>query len=517
MKIKNKSGIFTIIIWVLFILISGNFGIVSRLFPKSESQTQVIEDGNMTTRNYHTEIKVQEDNSYLVSEKIEVEFANERHGIYRYIPQKGVISELQEDGTLLEVPYYAEIHKIRSDEPLHVSLDNGNKVFRFGNEDRFIWGEEDYNFQYEVTPVTSKGYQNVYYNVFPTGWQNVIPAGSSFEITFPKEFEKERFQIYYGAYGERLDGSKLVDLTWNGNTVSGKLNDALPVGTGMTFFVPMEEGYFQTIHTTKGMNQTLLEINVIILIVLLILFYVFGRDKKIIPSVQFTPPQGLDSAAVGYIVDGNVSDTDAISLLLFWADQGYIRIRETKSKTLALTKMKELPEDMPQYAHTFFEGIFGKYAPTIGEEVLVSKLRYKMASVFANVKKEIVSCYSHQVYTMSSKVARVIAMILTCVPSFVLTGCLMKFTFANVLVFLLPALYLIGMILFTKTVDFWYSKAKNPRVMLGSISVAMSVTAVFAFVVVYGIGMFRGTVLNLFSGLLSTVVVSCIGLVVTGL
>lgn len=516
MKIKNKSNILNIVIWVLFLLIAGNFGIVSRIFSSSGNQTMVVEDQNMTTQNYHTEIEIQKDHSYLVSEQIDVDFLNARHGIYRYIPQKGVITELQEDGTLSEIPYYASFSKITSDEPLDVSSDNGNKVLRFGEEEEKVWGEQDYDFQYEVTPITSKGYPNVYYNIFPTGWQNEIPAGSSFTIAFPKDFEKDNFQIYYGAYGERMDGSKLVDLTWNGNTVTGTLLSPLPVGTGMTFFVPMEEGYFQSLHTAGGINGLLTGLNVAVLLILLVLFYIFGRDKRIIPSVQFHPPQGLDSAAVGYIVDGNVSDTDAMSLLLFWADQGHIRIRETKSKTLALTKMKELPDDAPQYAQTFFEGIFGKYAPNLGDEVLVSKLKYKMAATFTTVKAEVTACYSHQVYTKASKIARAAALVLTCIPGFVLTGFLLRFTFTNALVLLLPVLYLIGVILFARTVDFWYSKAQNPRLMLGSVSVAMSVTSILAFVFVYGIGMLRGTILNLFPGILSAAFTSCAGLVLTG-
>ncbi len=94
MRSKNKGSIFLVVIWILFILISGNFGIVSRLFSTSETQNQIVEDWNMTTRDYHTEIQIQEDHSYLVKEQIAVYFDNYRHGIYRYIPQKGMITEL---------------------------------------------------------------------------------------------------------------------------------------------------------------------------------------------------------------------------------------------------------------------------------------------------------------------------------------------------------------------------------------------------------------------------------------
>ena len=70
MRIKNKSSVFTIVIWILFFLIAGNFGIVSRLFSTDGTQTQVVEDRNMTTQDYHTEIEIREDHSYLVSERI---------------------------------------------------------------------------------------------------------------------------------------------------------------------------------------------------------------------------------------------------------------------------------------------------------------------------------------------------------------------------------------------------------------------------------------------------------------
>ena len=40
-------------------------------------------DRNMDTENYHVEVTLGEDNSYLVSETIQVDMLRERHGIYR--------------------------------------------------------------------------------------------------------------------------------------------------------------------------------------------------------------------------------------------------------------------------------------------------------------------------------------------------------------------------------------------------------------------------------------------------
>lgn len=516
---RNHRGSFIfLVIGILLFFTSGSFGLMGQLFSSAGSgQDTVIEDTNMTTSAYHTEIRVQEDNSYLISEDIEVNFHNERHGIYRYVPQKGMITELKEDGDILDIPYFAKFDsaKIRASVPVEVSTDNGNQVFRLGDADQTVYGNQEYHLQYEVAPVTSKGYPNAYYNIFPTGWQNEIPAGSTFSITFPKEINTDSFQIYYGRYGEKMDGNEMVRLTWSGNTLLGELIQALPVGTGMTFYVPLDEGYFTNLNTTKPYNFLVIAISGIVLIALLVLFFLFGRDRQIIPSVQFRPPKGLDSAAVGYIVDGNVSDTDIISLILYWADQGYLKIRETKKSTLAFTKTGELPEDAPNYEKTLFCGIFGK-AGSVGDEILLSSLKYKTAGTFSKAKEQVMNAYSQRVYTQSSRAARAVSLVLSCVPFFLFTFCLVRYTAVNGLVFLLPVLYLIGVILFNHTVDYWYSRTRSLRLMLGSSASAMSVTSVVALILVYGTGMLRENFLNLFPGLIAAAVTSLAGVVLTG-
>lgn len=250
-------------------------------------------------------------------------------------------------------------------------------------------------------------------------------------------------------------------------------------------------------------------------LVMAVMFFFFGRDRQIIPSIQFHPPKGMDSAAVGYIVDGNVSDTDTISLLLYWADKGYLKIRETKKSTLAFTKRKCLPDDAPEYEKTLFDGIFGAFAP-VGEDVVLSSLRYKTADIFSRTKEQIAKNYSHRVYTGSSKIARVVSFILSGIPLIWFIVSLVVYTTANGLVFLLPVLYLIGMLLFDRTIDYWYSKAKSPRFILGGVAVAMSVTPVASLVLVYGTGMLRGNILNLFPGLAAASVTSLLGLIFTG-
>ena len=78
-------------------------------------------DHNMDTENYHVEVTLGEDNSYLVSETIQVDMLRERHGIYRYIPMKGTIQNVQGE----KIPYFADIELEDCNTNVEESTDEG--------------------------------------------------------------------------------------------------------------------------------------------------------------------------------------------------------------------------------------------------------------------------------------------------------------------------------------------------------------------------------------------------------
>lgn len=502
---QRLSGI---IVWIIIVGIISNLGLFSSLFRANSSSAEpVTEDTYMTTEGYHTSLEIQKDNSYTMTESIDVNFQTSRHGIYRYIPYKGIITEAQEDGDLVDIPYYGEFSNIKSTETLEVTSENGNKVFRFGDEDEMVIDRKNYTFSYKITQVTSKGYENAYYNVFPAGWRNAIPAGSTFSVSFPAEFDHEALRLYWGSYGEQKDASDITELSWSGNTLTGVLKEALPVGAGMTFFVPMEDGYFQNVSNSWKMNLPFIIVTTAIMAVLLILFFLFGRDTPIIPSVQFQPPAGLDSAAVGYIIDGSVSDEDVTSLFVFWADRGFIKIRETQNRSIAFRKIRDLPADAPEYAKLLFDKVFGRGKAAEGEEVLVSSLKYKLSSTFVNTKAQLKKNFKN-LYTPASKTARFGATILSMIPMFYFAYLMYTLTFANILVLAFAAAYAVGLILFNMTVDFWYSRAKRSRVLWGSAAAALCIVPPIVLFLIYGIRMIRGSVLNLLPAMICLLIAS---------
>ncbi|MGI6071096.1 MAG: DUF2207 domain-containing protein [Blautia sp.] len=473
---------FSTTIWFIVILLMMNSGFLESLF---DGGSKVSYDHQMATTAYHTDITVGEDDSYLIDEKLQVDFQTGRHGIYRYIPMKDSSIYEDEDGNIHKVPYYADVEVQGASTEVEVYEESGNTVIRMGSEYDTVYGPTSYRLKYLVTPkMQDETYSNAYYNIFPQLWQNDIPAGSSFSITFPRDFDHGRLHFYTGEYGEVTDAASILELSWEGNTLNGTLTKKLPFQTGLTFFAGMEPGYFTQIHTMSGVGTGLWILALVVLGVVVLLFFLFGKDEKIYPSIQYQPPDDLDSAAVGYIIDGGVEDRDVLSLIIYWADKGYLRIREAKKKNMLLEKLKDLPDSAPSYEHTMFRKLFGK-----GDEVSVESLKYKFADTLHAVKDQIKALYSGRhkggIYTSSSKVARVISTILCILPfgAFVLAISIVSpmTTLRGIMHVVTVIGLLVGVCVFDFAVDNWYSKDKGDRTTLVAAGLGVSIASVAVF------------------------------------
>ena len=90
-------------------------------------------------------------------------------------------------------------------------------------------------------------------------------------------------------------------------------------------------------------------------IVGILIWISMGKKKESFPTVEFYPPQGTTSADVGFLIDGRVDPFDITSLIIYWADKGYLSIGEynTKSylaqKSFLLTKLREMDDEAKPY------------------------------------------------------------------------------------------------------------------------------------------------------------------------
>jgi len=106
-------------------------------------------------------------------------------------------------------------------------------------------------------------------------------------------------------------------------------------------------------HSNAGINFDLIMLLAIILPIVFagiafLLWYRYGKDEKVIETVEFYPPEGYNSAYIGFLYRGKIEPIDVVSLLFYFADKGYITISESEEKTFILnqkgfkiTKLKE--------------------------------------------------------------------------------------------------------------------------------------------------------------------------------
>lgn len=431
------------------------------------SPSQVQQDPYMYTKQFQTKVVVGNDGSYDITEKINVRFLEDRHGIYRYIPSKGTIASYDKKGEIQKTPFYASVKMLRANETVDESSENGSTVFRFGDEDKTV-REGIYKFEYLLTPkFQQKSYDNIYYNIFPTQWQNQIPAGSKFTIQFPKKFDMDRLKFYCGEYGSTKDAGDILTLVKDEEnlTVTGTLKQSLPLGSGLTCFAGMKEGYFSKSQQISGIPRMILIPSVIIFGIVLCLFLLFGRDEKIIPSIQYQPPEGLDSAGVGYIIDGKVHEKELLSLIIYWADRGYLKIEEKEGK-LIFHKISDLEKTAPGYQRIMFDNLFdGK------DQVKIEDLKYKYADTLKVAKSKLIRYFGREkqfsIYTSGSKAAREISMGLSALPLGLFMVVTSVYSYNGITRIIVQAvlwmLLLGGMILFTAAVDSWYARSRDSR------------------------------------------------------
>ena len=90
----------------------------------------------------------------------------------------------------------------------------------------------------------------------------------------------------------------------------------------------------------------------------------FGKDELVVETIEFYPPEGYNSAEIGFLYRGEAESIDVVSLLIYFADKGYIKISESEEKTLTInqkgfniTKIKEYDGKDP-IERLFMDGLF---------------------------------------------------------------------------------------------------------------------------------------------------------------
>lgn len=378
--------------------------------------SSVLADNGYYIKNYDISIKINEDSTYEVVEIIDVYFSESRHGIYRTIPtnysnQRALISDVS-----INAPYSTT--KTLQDT-----------TYKIGDADITLTGDRQYiiSYTYDVGDDNIPEFDQFYYNIIGTGWDTTIDH-VDFLLTFPSDFDSERIWLSKGQYGS-TDNAQ-AGFVKIGYKIEGYSEKLYPY-EGLTIKVEFDEGYFIGERDNADKSRTISMIgwiaNLGLLILLYLLWVKFGKDKKLYPTVQFRAPGDMTSAEVGYVIDGIVDNKDITSLIIYWADKGYLTIVEEKKNKFLFKKIMH-PVNGKLYEQKMFSAFFDLGT---GNEVTTDDLKQKFYTELPGLKQLVKWEYKQEKTLFSKKATNLsyLSIIAVIIP----IGFLMAVMFSGIL------------------------------------------------------------------------------------
>ncbi len=357
---------------------------------------QVQAQENFNIYNYSVEIQVNEDGSLDIHEKIDMAFTDYVHGFYRNIPIKYNMNW----GEMGKKTYYFPVSNIEVlNDPYEVDSDSDGVQIKIGDPDEYVFGTKTYDIRYTVQTRDLEIDQDYfYYNLigsFDCQIQHV-----DFTITFPSSVDTSSLEI---------TGQDDVSVITEGNVIYGETHSPLSNYQSLTMYLELGEDYFEFVPIADHTNTAMI-ICTVLLLACFLLYLKFGRSVKPTVTVEFQAPKGLSSAGVGYVIDGEVNTEDVLSLIIDFANRGYIAIHEDEEDT-TIKKVKDIDSSCTGFEKTFFNAIFKE-----ADEVTIKDLQARYFGDQIQSTKEMISNYFHlkenKIYSNGSLTIQIIMILL---------------------------------------------------------------------------------------------------------
>lgn len=338
-----------------------------------EDDTDDDDDDEEFRRNYadgffatcmYVDVTVHADRTYDIVEYLDVNFVEPHHGLMRDIPSRFYVnrdvSEAQ-DSTKYELKYNrVKIDDIQVSEEFSEEKLQDVTSLRIGSYDKYVEGPHRYIISYRLSlPNDRVPYSDhFFHSILGSEWTCSFDT-VAFAIRFDKEVPDaslDKLKIYVGEETSTNNCAEAVVDSIGNHIIEGSIY-RMPARWAMTVDMPLPEGYFPTDDLPIWILLSKIAAALTIAVLLWLIFQEIRGDDEVIPVVSFHPHEGMTSADIGSLVDGEVDDEDLLSMVPWFAAHGYLAI-ETEGKTTQLRKLAPLPKDAPDYQQTLFKAFF---------------------------------------------------------------------------------------------------------------------------------------------------------------
>lgn len=334
--------------------------------------------------NYSVEVYVNEDGTLDINEKLDTTFFKTRHGIYLQYPTR---YNMYFNDEYKDYRFPITNKKVLSDHEYEINNYDSNVEFKLGSPDYYANEKETYNISYTI--VTN----NLNFDDYSLFYQNLLYEATSlvnnfnFKIHFDKDIDPTKLEFYIGNSEDNLNQLDYTYTNTNGEYIlEGNYSGKLLPYESFTIYTKLPKDYYN--YPDNNIYYILLcIISFLIVGFLLIKFYKYGKDDDVVVTVEFSAPENMSSAEVGYIVDGCLDTRDVTSLIIEWAKNGFLTITESNDE-LVFDKVKELPDTYPMFQKLLFSALFES-----GDSVSTSSLKYVFADAINECKLNIYKYY----------------------------------------------------------------------------------------------------------------------------
>ena len=321
------------------------------------------DQGAYTIEDYDVQSVYHKNNTITTQETIKVNFTSPRHGIYRDIPLNMYVGYSKDEDPSQKKK--AERYKIQvkdikvSGDAYESSSEDGVKRIQIGDADEYVEGEHTYHISYTLVIPEDyrKDYDFIYYSPLGSYWNTTIDH-FQFNVRFEKALTQKEINNLHVLSGDlgNEDNALSIDYSLDAKGISGQASN-IASNQAITLYGKVRKNYFVGAKKANALPAWICAILALIFAMMALIQNFRVKKERVTPIVSFYPPEHLDPAAVGYLVDVNSDIVDLMALIPYWASKGYLSISE-KNEKVTVHKEKEIEEELPLYQEMIWQGLF---------------------------------------------------------------------------------------------------------------------------------------------------------------
>ncbi len=349
--------------------------LLATLLPFSASAQQA--PWAMTS--FRSTVAVQKDGGMLVTEEIGADFNEPRHGIFRYVPYKGV----NDAGKKYEIGIRLE-GVTMDGAPVQVasSKKDDSVVWKIGDPDATLTGHHEYVLRYHVLDAVRSfdNFDEVYWNVTGNGWDVPLPIVTA-RVTLPDGATVQQSRCYTGVYGSTAENCTISGTGTVADAVTIAPGDAMTIAVGFPKGVVAGPSFWRQVWRAFPMYAISL-LPILMFVFMYAYWHKHGKDTPLGTTVvQYEPPAGLTPAETQSLILQTTYAQQIAPTIIDLASRGYVAIEESEKKgllmnskqyTLILEKDGRADATLRQFERDLLSALF---KGSVGERVLVSSLQ----------------------------------------------------------------------------------------------------------------------------------------------